>query len=355
VRLIAALAVLGAAAGDAAAYPELQLSRGTTCTQCHGLPSGEVVLGQEGRWGWSELATWDGDGRLFHGPHLDGFPIGGALTLAAGVHGTEVATDGYGTVERIEIAAHGTSTKGLGLGWTFGNYGAAGPDLRTFYVHHETRGGEYLRAGKVPLVYGLRPADQTAYVRRRLGMGRFEEPWGIGFGGIYRRWEVHVAGFGGGPTGDIGLAVYWERRRDTLAWALQARVTGSDNDQQTWIGGVYKRWLPAPMLMVLAELDLGVQEFRDGTERLDIPPAVQMVGHAGVHRVGRRGVTVGATIQAHDPDLALEGTSRAGAGAELRWTPRPHYELHIHGKIEAAGLDLDHPDVIAQLRLQYFL
>jgi hypothetical protein len=357
-------------ARDAGAYPQFQLSTGAdTCRQCHVSPGGGGLIDDYGRdEAGSTLSDRGGDGRFLHGLWTppDALAIGGDVRLAAGARDSAVATETFAFPMQAELYLR-PRVGPVSLYLAVGLRGAARRPRsaverlasREHYAIYE-RDAWYLRAGRFFPVFGVRTQDHTAYVRRHAQMGLLEEPYGAGFGRYGASWELHLSAFTGAPVPllgvarDTGVAAYLERRNGqaTAAHAVQARVTTSATDRRGLIGAVYRRWLEESKLVVLAELDLGVQAFPGAMEA---PALWQVIGHAGVTYLARPGVMVGGTVQAYDPDLALETTSRAAAQLDAQWFPFAHLELHLTGKVEAAGLDLDHPDLLALLQLHYFL
>ncbi len=228
---------------------------------------------------------------------------------------------------------------------------------REHYLLYEHSSGWYLRAGRFFPIYGIRTQDHTAQIRRQLGSNTLEEPYGVAWGRVGERDELHVSAFTKTPSPllgiaeDTGVAAYWERRdaEETAAWALQTRLTVSNDDRRGWVGGVYKRWLEESGLMVLGELDLGVQALDDAWTR------AQLVGYLGVTRVALPGLLAGGAVHAYDPDLALGGDSRVAAEVSAQWFVIPHLELHLLVRVEAVALDLDHPQELAMLQLHYYL
>lgn len=368
-RLIVILAIVLAGAREGAAYPQFQLSTGAnTCKQCHFSPGGGGLIDDYGRdEAGSTLSSHGGDGRFLHGAWTppDAFAIGGDLRLAAGARDHDVATETFAFPMQAELYLR-PKLGPVSLYVAVGLRGAARRPRsaierlasREHYVSYD-RDAWYVRAGRAFPVFGVRTQDHTTYVRRHVQMGLLEEPYGAGYGRYGASWELHLSLFTGAPVAllgvarDTGVAAYLERRNDqaTAAHALQARVTTSATDRRGWLGTVYKRWLEESKLMVLGELDLGVQGFPDAAA----PTLWQVIGYAGVTYLARPGVMIGGTVQVYDPDLALESTSRIAGQLDAQWLPIAHVELHLTGKIEAAGLDLDHPDLLALIQLHYFL
>lgn len=353
-RVAALVVVLWAA--DAHAYPQLQLSTGTdTCAQCHVSPGGGGLLTEYGRDEALTLAA-----REAWTPPTPAW-LGADLRGALGARGDQalafpMQADLYLAPSRALAGGRATLYVAAGLrGAARGDAGGALPPVasREHYVMYR-RGAWYARAGRFQPIWGLRLADHTAHVRRRLHAGLLEEPYGVAAGRLGGDDELHLSAFVGAPSPllgtaeDAGVAAYWERRGDAGALGAQARVQASDDDRRAWVGAVHKRWLEASRLLVLVEGDAGVQAFAAG------PSRVQLVGHAGVTYVAERGWLVGGAVQAFDPDLTLGGVTRAGAALDVQWFPLPRVELHLALRADTIALDADDPDLLALLQLHWF-
>jgi hypothetical protein len=391
VRLMLAAVVVAALAGTADAYPQLQLSTGTdTCRQCHFSPGGGGLINDYGRDEATSLAHFEiGDGRFLHGAWSPpaSFQIGYDLRLAGGAR-----------VDPVDVAGSGdsllgpTRTEGLLFPMqgdlylrpkvgAFSLYLAVGPRAaaregrsaverlgsREHYLMYEPGDGAwYARAGRFYPVYGIRTQDHTAYVRRHLQMYLLEEPYGVAYGRYEERSELHVSAFTGSPSPylgvavDTGVAAYWEQRNEeaTAAYAAQTKLTISDTDRRGWLGGVYKRWMEAAKLLVLAEVDVGLQAFPApdaGSTAADPDPRLQLVGYLGATYMARKGLMVGGAVQLYDPDLGLASTSREAFEANVQWFPIPHLELHLLTRLELVGIDPGDAQLLTLVQLHYFL
>lgn len=391
-RLSLIALVICATAGAASAYPQFQLSTGAdTCRTCHYSAGGGGLINDYGRDEVSGLSMFErgGDGRFLHGawdPPAS-FALGADLRLAAGVRADPIDVDGSGDSLLGPVAADAFAfpmqgdvylrpkVRAVSFHMTLGARGAARSPRplvqrlasREHYVQYEpSRARWYARAGRFFPVYGLRTQDHTAYVRRHLQMYLLEEPYGAAWGTYRDAWELHVSAFVKSPrsflgqASDDGVAAYWEHRDEdaTTAFGAQTKLTVSATDRRAWAGAVYKRWMEESRLMVLGELDLGVQDFPappSTSAALAPAPRAQLVGYLGATYFARQGLLIGGAVQAYDPDLALEATSRAAAEVNVQWFPIPHLELHLLTRLEAVGLDVDDTQALTLLQLHYFL
>jgi hypothetical protein len=229
---------------------------------------------------------------------------------------------------------------------------------REHYVMFQRASGAYVRAGRFFPVFGLRPADHTAYVRRYLGLHTLEEPYGAAAGAYGQTWEAHASAFVPRPIDLLGAgarahgaAVYAEHRRcDQLAIAGQARIAVSAQDRRVTAGAIVKQWLPAAGVLVLAELDVQHQSFRGGAG----PARLQLAGYAGASKHVARGVMLGAAIHRWQPDLTLR-SSRDALELSAQYFPRAHLELHLLARASAEGGDAADPGLLALLQLHYYL
>ncbi len=377
--------VLCGLAATAHAYPQFQLTTGTdTCKQCHFSPGGGGLLNDYGRdevagLAWSEAG---GDGRFLHGAWAppSSFQIGYDLRLAGGVRADPVDVHGSGdspfgpmSTDVLAFPMQGDLYLRPKVG-PVSLYIAAGPRAgaraprpiverlasREHYLMYEPDEGTwYARVGRFYPIYGLRTQDHTAYVRRHLQMYLLEEPYGAAWGKYAPSWELHVSAFMKSPSpflgvaSDNGVAAYVEKRDEeaTSAFGAQTKLTVSDTDRRGWLGGVYKRWMEDSKLLLLGELDVGMQSFPDGGG----PPHYQLVGYAGATYMATQGLMVGGVVQAYDPDLGLASTSRSAVEANVQWFPIAHLELHLLTRMEALGFNMDDPQLLALLQLHYFL
>lgn len=342
------------------AYPQFQLATGNTrCNQCHYAPAGGGLISPYGRdESEGSLSMTAGSGAFMHGL----FELPEWLALGVDLRSAAVIKDSRGTnpqafVFPMQADLYSRFAIGEAFSWnmTLGMRGAArgatSPvGLRFLSREHflmwqpEDETGWYIRAGRFFAPYGLRLQDHTAYVRRFLGQHTLEETYNLSFGRIEDEWELHatvftppstlgVPFFLGGDVGtpSSGLAVYYERRlRDeTAAVGAQSKVEiGADNNIY-WVGGVGKLFLEDASLLLLSELDLGLQTFSFGVNQ-----QVVMLAHLSATYFLTQGLFIGAALERYDQHVELSGSARDSANLTVQWLFRSHWELMAMGKLD---------------------
>lgn len=373
---IAGLATLAIAlctgARSVAAYPQFQLTTGADrCQACHVSPAGGGLLNAYGRDEAAGTLSPRGDGRFLHGlvEPPAWLELGGDLRGALGLKQHEERTRTLAFPMQADLYAR-AHVGAWSLNLTAGFRGVARdpkPEFlyrlasREHYLmfQREPGAGTYARAGRFFPVFGVRSQDHTAYVRRYLGQHTLEEPYALAAGHLGDRWELHAAVFAPQPVAMLGAgppawgaAAYYERRvaDDVAAWAAQAKLAVTDEDTRLTAGAVGKLWIEAAQLQFLAELNLQRQSFADvDAARL------QIAAYLGATRLLLPGWMVTFAVQTWEPDLSLRSSARAATELNLQWFAHAHLELHLLGRVEAVGNDLDAPAFTSLLQLHYFL
>lgn len=365
-----ALAVLTVGADRAAAYPQFQLSTDNArCAACHHAPGGGGLLNDYGRSEAGDTISRGGDGGFLHGlwEPPSWLQLGADLRGAAGLRYRDPTRETLLFPMQADVYVRaGTDT--LTLNVTGGLRAAAReprPPLvdrlasREHYLMWKPGVGTYLRAGRFFPVFGLRSQDHTAYVRRYLGFGTLEEPYGVAAGTTGDDWEAHASVFVPSPVRALGagvrasgVALYAERRLlgDTAVLAGQARVSIGPDDSRALAGVVGKRWFAGAGVMLMGELDLQRQWF----DAARAPTRYQLASYLGASKTVVHGVMVGAALHRWQPDLTLR-SSRDAFEVNVQYFPRAHLELHLLARGSAAGNDLDDPALLTLLQLHYYL
>lgn len=365
-------AIVGTSA-PAAAYPYFRTTSGTdTCGACHVAPSGGGPLTAWGRDETGETLARGGDGAFLHG--LVALPswldVGGDLRLAAlindvgNVNGAEAAVFPMQAQLAVHVeggAWHVVADAGLlgavradaiaveGLGpapaapWlvSSAHYVMWRPDER----------GAYARAGKFATPFGLRLADHTAYVRRRLGFGLYEEPYALSGGYLGERWDVHATAFvsdpwRGSPERDVGGAVLAERRQGAGVASVSAQVAQRADDRRVRGGASASWWAAAAAVYALAEIDGGLQTLANDTR-------AQITGYGGLAWLPVRGVIVGGAYEVDDADLGRDGDTRHAFDLWSTFMPIAHVEVGLSSRYQWIGPEGRAAMIL--LQLHYFL
>jgi hypothetical protein len=361
VLISAALGVLLLGQGSARAYPQFQLSTGTTrCNQCHYAPAGGGLLNSYGRDADGEqLSTFGGNGAFAHGA----VRLPAWLALGVDLRGAFVDNDVQDpagpTVAvfpmQADLSARVALPKGFSVSAVGGFRGQVrDPDLlvpiqnfqpvstselisREHYVMWEPEAtGPYLRVGRFYAPYGLRFAEHIFYVERDLGFDELNETYNVSGGFILPEAELHLTVFAPDfirhiGSNEKGFAAYLETRfhDDTVALAGQMRVALSPGITKVMAGVVGKVYLERLRTQLFGEGDLVNQIFTD----LDETTRAQLVGAAGFSTFPITGVMVTLLGERNQVDLQVPDAWTA-ASVLVNWFPYAHCELQLMERLQ---------------------
>jgi hypothetical protein len=185
-------------AGTAAAEPVFISKQYTRCTSCHISAAGGGLLSEYGRALSAQELSLTGKRPLSSGREHE--PSAGEHSFLFGALGDRLGPLQIGIDLRPShlrtAAPDRTFTRNLLMnadvvaavqarGWTvYGQIGrepvpAPGIDSYEHWVGYESAGGMGFRAGRFLPAYGVRFADHTAYNRRHLGLGQYDQVYGV--------------------------------------------------------------------------------------------------------------------------------------------------------------------------------
>ncbi len=373
------LAIVGVAA-PASAYPELLAASGqATCGSCHVDDRGGP-LHDAGRAAANALAR-GGDGRLLHGAWTPPawLAVGGALRAGGAARRVAierdfpgyldqtgapisepgaVATDAMLELRQAELAVHVTfdGVSMLLRGGLVGDGHGAAPQL----VSRERvlawrRGALELRAGRFALPWGLGPTSpgDESLGDRALGLGPLDAPDALGVALHGARWHLDAAAFlrpsDGGARG--GVAQLWHVASERTRLGAQAMLDDvAGARRRVTVGALATHWLPTAQLLVLAELDVGREQFAGAA-----PARIQLAWRAGLARRLLRGVRATAALQRWESDVTLRTTAHDALDLGVHLAPWAHVELAATLRGELRGGDASHPTFTGWLTAGYWL
>jgi len=351
---IVGVAVVVLASQRAAAYPQYQLSRDQTCSDCHLSPAGGGLLSENGYNVAESFSQFGTAPEFMYGklPVPSWLALGGDLRGAAGyirtpdnaVTGFPMQADLY-----VHAAYKGFSVQLTGgarpAQWITGN-GTPGALDRLWSREHyvmwqQNEGGNdglYVRAGRFMPVFGLRFVEHPDYTRRYGGTPLYAETYAAAVEYVTQAWEAHVTGFVEDPlidpvVHDSGAAVYAEvRPNQRLAVGGEAMLTTSDGQTRVRAGATGKLYVPSADVLVQAELQLVHQQVTGpGTDN-------QLVGYVMGSRSFGSAFLLDVGLGHYDENIAIRGLDRDAVDVNLHWFATSHFELVLQNRIEGIGL-----------------
>lgn len=362
-------------APSAQAYPQFQFSTGAKrCSLCHYSPTGGGLINPFGRSSSADtISQTAGNPDLLHGLYKepDWFKWSSDLRFAS-------VGKGGDDPDLLVFPMQGDYYQLVNFGKSLSWYTAIGPragarseERQSFperltakevsFKWQPKKKGYYVRAGRFMAPFGTRSQNHTDYVRRYNGFHSFEETLNLNFGRVENPYEYHVTAFaaipynllGNGQRGVGGVAYYEHRpgKGSTTALAGQAKVRIGDVDKNYILGGVAKHWLEGAQILLMGELDIGLQQFDIAG---DAPSRPQLLGYFGATYFPFQGLMVSAILEHHDPDLSIKDTQTEGASLVIQYFPRSHHELVLMTKTEVVG-GFSNPDTFAMFQYHYWL
>jgi hypothetical protein len=349
-RILLAIAIVAAAAGTAAAYPQYQLSVDATCSGCHVSPSGGGLLNENGTTA-AETYSWKGTnpefmyGKLDTGDHVQ---LGGDFR---GVWGYLQTPQRYllGFPMQGDLYAHLRFGK-ISVQFTGGfrppQYKAAFPVpvwSREHYVMWQQNEGSayglFVRAGRFMPVFGLRLAEHPVYVRRFGGVPLYGETYGVGASYVTEKYEAHATGFIKDPfidpvLHDNGGAVYGEYRvTGKASVGVESMYTVSTDDKKFRGGVTGKVYVPGANLLVQGELQFVNQQMKVGGGAPN-----QIVGYVMGSVFLPASVSVDLGLGHYDENLRIKNLDRDCVDVNVHWFVTSHFEAVLNSRVEMIGL-----------------
>jgi len=364
----AALAVLGAMAGRADAYPQFQLSRDQTCTGCHVSPAGGGLLNENGLTTAETMSQWGTPAGFFYDkvPTPAWLMLGGDLRGASGyVQSPEKLVASF----PMQIEAYGRAAFGAGLSLQvdvgareseFGKEASTHVWSREHYLTWQQRPGEnaglYVRAGRFMPVFGLRLAEHLTYIRRWGGTPLYGETYGAAVEYIDPQFEVHATGFIKDPILDTpehsnGGAVLGELRvSPRLSVGAEGMYTQSVDDKKFRVGALAKLYLEQPELLLQFEGQFMNQliEPRGAPKQIIVYLlASRSLGSAFLLDLG---------LGFFDENIQITGLHREAVDLNVHWFSTSHIEAIFTGRFETLAFGSGGPNAgYALVQLHYRL
>jgi hypothetical protein len=349
-----AILVVTLASHRAEAYPQYQLSRDQTCSNCHLSPSGGGLLGENGE-NVAEAGSQLGTAPTFmYGklPVPSWLALGGDLRGAVGyIRTPDNAVTGFPM--QADLYAH-AAYRGFSVQLTFGvrpaqwitgNGTPAVIDRLWSREHYlmwqQDPGGSdglYVRVGRFLPVFGLRFVEHPDYTRRYGGMPLYAETYAAAIEYVTPAWEAHLTGFVEDPlidpvVHDTGAAAYAEvRPSPRIAIGGEAMLTTSDGLAKARGGVTGKLYLPSADVLVQAELQLVHQQVHGRRA------PTQVVGYVMASRSFGTAFLLDVGLGHYDENLAIAGLDRDAVDVNLHWFVTSHFELVLQNRIAGIGV-----------------
>jgi hypothetical protein len=363
-------------ASVAEAYPQFQFSTGNTrCADCHYTPSGGGLLNG---WGRSEsadsISTWGGNGQFLYGAYdePEWMQLGFDFRSAA------IYKDQAADPEFLAFPMQGDFYARFAMGEKWSIYSALGPRAQAresggaldalkrysarelFAMWRDTSSGWYARAGRFLTPFGLRSQDHTWYTRRDVGLYAWDETFTLNGGRVQDKREWHVSAFAPIPTilqsggqGDFGVSALHEWRLgdgEHTAVAAQTRFAINDEHTRTLLGGYAKHWMPDYNLLLMAEIDGGLETFSASPG----PSRAQVITYAGLSYFPVPGLLATLAHERYDEDLSIKATARDAFSGAMQFFPMSKLEVMGTLKLERFGVNR-RTGRLLMLQLHYYL
>ncbi|HET9621408.1 MAG TPA: hypothetical protein VFP84_08590 [Kofleriaceae bacterium] len=340
--------------GRADAYPQYQLMKDQTCTNCHISPAGGGLLTENGYSVAEAFSEFGTAPEFMYGaiPLPDWLQIGGDFRSAYGLDHTPDNLVGPIPMQG-DIYLH-AAYKNLSLQVTVGarppQYitmnGTPGPldyfwSREHYLTWQQNDGGSdglYVRVGRFMPVFGLRYVEHVDYTRRFGGVPLYAETYAAAVEYIKPDWEAHVTGFIDDPlidqpTRGNGAAAYVEvRPHKNYSVGGEAMLNVRDGLATPRVG-VTGKYLVDPIGLALqAEVQyvhIGVDGPKAPNQIVAYLLASQQLGRAFLLDVG---------LGHFDENVAIQGLDRDALDVNFHWFTTSHLELVLQNRIEGLGI-----------------
>ncbi len=352
-RLALAVIVVAWSSATALAYPQFQLSRDQTCSDCHLSPAGGGLLSENGLVTAESISQYGTAPEFLNG--LVSAPswlaLGGDVRAAAGwtrrydMNGhTGALVDFPMQAELYAAATFDAISLHVTAGARDPQYGNTAATLfasREHWVQWQDHPGEasglFVRVGRFMPVYGLRFAEHPAYDRQYGGTPLYGEAYAAAAEYVTPAWELHATAFVHDPlqgTTELGngAAVYAETRlASTTAVGVESKLDVTSDDRKLYGGVTAKHYFASPGVLVQGEAELVHQKVdAGGTGNGAVAYAL------GSYFLGPLMIDLGLGVYA--PSLSLRYLDQEAADLNVHWFATSHVELLLTSRLQMLEL-----------------
>jgi hypothetical protein len=268
--IVIALAVLSA---TASAYPQFQLSKDQTCSDCHLSPGGGGLLSENGLNVAQSMSVLGEDPGPFYGKinPPSWLAFGGDILGAAGYdYIGKNNPDNSPVLFPMQAELYAAATvQSFSLHVTAGARDPQYDDNSTLFASREhwlqwqqnagQPDGLFIRVGRFEPVFGLRLAEHVDYNQRYGGEELYGEAYCAAIEYIDPRFEVHATSFlhdpwqGTTELGD-GATLYAEWRiRSTTSVGVEGKYDKTTDDRKLYGGITAKQYFATPGILIQLE------------------------------------------------------------------------------------------------------
>jgi hypothetical protein len=345
-HLILVIAIVGAAR-VASAYPQFQLSKDQTCSDCHLSPAGGGLLSENGLNAAQAMSVLGDDPGVFYGKATppSWLAIGGDLRGASGYYGGPnkgftnfpMQAELYAAVTIDHFSLHVTA--GL-RDPQYENTDATLFASREHWLQWQQNLGDpdglFVRVGRFMPVFGLRFVEHPDWTRRDGGTPLYGEAYGAAVEYIDPKWEVHATGFIHDPIfpdsieRGNGATLYAETRiTPTTSVGIEGKLDITPDDKKDYGGVTAKHWFSTPGILLQFEgqvihqkIDLGGHDD-------------QLVGYVVGSYFLPKGFMIDLGFGDYDPNVSLRNLSQEVFDLNIHWFATSHIELALDSRLQS--------------------
>lgn len=346
---LVAVAVLLAVPSTARAYPQFQLGKDQTCSDCHLSQSGGL-LSENGLNVAQSISLVGDDPGPFYGKVTppSWLAFGGDILGAAGYDYIGPKNpDNSSVVFPMQAELYGAATiKQFSLHVTAGARDPEYGDNNTVFASREhwlqwqespnDPNGLSVRVGRFEPVFGLRLAEHVDFNQRYGGEELYGEAYGVAVEYIDQRYELHATGFVHDPLQDStelgdGAALYAELRlAETSSIGVESKYDRTPDDRKLY-GGVTAKHYFAAGVLIQGEGELIHQNVAGGGHD------DQIVGYVLASTYLPYGLMVDLGAGEYVPDARVRDLSQQVVDLNIHWFATSHVELALDSRFQTGS------------------
>jgi hypothetical protein len=353
-----ALAALVAATTVAHAYPQFQLSKDQTCSDCHLSPAGGGLLSENGLNVAQGMSVLGEDPGPFYGKinPPSWLAFGGDILGAAGYDYIGRGNPDNSAVlfpMQAELYA-AAKVQSFSLHVTAGARDPRFDDTSsTLFASREhwlqwqqdasSPDGLFVRAGRFEPVFGLRLAEHVDYNQQYGGEELYGEAYGVAIEYIQPKYEVHATGFVHDPwqgTTELGngATFYAEVRPiESTAIGIEGKLDKTTDDRKLYGGLVAKHYFATPGLLIQGEGEVIHQNILVGGYD------DQIVFYVLASYFLPKGFMIDLGGGDYNPSVSIRNLSQQVFDLNIHWFATSHVELALDSRVQLENFAGDGP------------